>query len=76
MQPFPEELLGKTVVGPSGNVLGRVVDVGLLNWRHAKFLLVERGSGPLLRVDLREVEDAEAPALRLTVPVNPDAAPA
>ena len=77
MDATPEELLGLQVIGPAGDRIGTVVDVGLFNWRQPKFLLVqpERATG-LLRVELGDVEDVAPAGIRLSVPPRPASLPA
>lgn len=77
MDVTPEELLGMQVVGPAGDRIGTVVDVGLFNWRQPKFLLVrvDQRNG-LLRVEVGDVEDVAAGAVRLHTAIRPASLPA
>lgn len=69
MQHVAEALLGRRVVGAQGKDLGVVVDVGTGEWSAPKFLLVGRADlrhdEPVLRVEMRDVEQASADVLRL-----------
>ena len=74
MDATPERLLGLPVLGPHGNRIGTVVDVGLYNWRQPKFLLVQAerpgtgnlpGAQALLRVEIGQVLAFDETAVRL-----------
>jgi hypothetical protein len=64
MDDEPGRLLGMPLLDPRGALVGTVVDVGLRDYRHARFLLVRDARCRLLRVELDTVALA-GDALRL-----------
>lgn len=65
----PYSVLGKAVVGPRGDALGEIVDVGLFSQRAVKFLVVRdtKNRVPIRTYPVDDVETVSSDAVTLRV---------